>query len=109
MKIQVDDWHFQPPESEFLVVDLYLDNGQHALMEVHPLYYLRLRPSKLPEIIVHCEMPGEKLDEVPHLCRWIYRPPDRNCAWSRVEIPPVLLQQINYRIVMLAPDSASVN
>ena len=35
MKIGVDDWHFKYSENDTLLLDVFLDNGQHAMLEVN--------------------------------------------------------------------------
>src|ERR1051325_5116010 len=37
MKITTDDWRFRPPDNDMLVVDVFLNNGQHAVLEVCPM------------------------------------------------------------------------
>ena len=63
MKIGVDDWHFKFSESETLLLDVYLDNGQHALLEVNPMKNPHVCNGEVPEMIVFCELPGEKVAE----------------------------------------------
>ena len=99
MKYDVDDWHFRPTESNVVAAELYLDNGQKAILEVLPLSYTQTGASAGNEIIVWCELPGEKADEGTCAARWVSRPPDKQCPWSRVELPPVLIEQINERLV----------
>ena len=100
MKLNVDDWHFTttPNPNSVVAVDLYLDNGQHARLEVIPLINPYVEADQIPEIIIYCEMPGEKLLEEPEPRRWITRPADRSCEWSSVELSPTLIRQINDRL-----------
>jgi hypothetical protein len=100
MKIHADDWHFNLAENDILLVDLYLDNGQHALLQVNPLRNPKLNLPQTPEMIVYCEMPGERLSEHGNVPRWIARPPERACPWSHVELPPVLGEQIKERLAL---------
>ena len=103
MKICVDDWHFRDSEGETLLLDAYLDNGQHAVIEVNPMKNTRVINGEIPETIVFCELPGEKLAEESCPARWVARPPDRSCSWSNVQMPMALMQQIKDRIGMLQP------
>lgn len=75
MKYQVDDWHFRPTESNVLAAELFLDNGQKAILEVLPLAYQRTQNSAGNEMIVWSELPGELTDEGTCTARWISRPP----------------------------------
>jgi len=94
MKTQVDDWQFLPSEVHVLAIELFLDNGQRAILEVFPLIYSRTGQGAGCEMVVWCEVPGEVVDNQTCKARWISRAPDVNCAWSHVELPPALLQQI---------------
>ena len=94
MKYQVDDWRFRLAEDDVLAVELFLDNGQKAILEVLPLTYNNTQSPAGNEIIVWCEMPGELIDEGTCQARWISRPPDSRCPWSRVELPSGLVGQI---------------
>ena len=94
MKINVDDWHFQPPQDDTLAVDLYLDNGQHALLEVNAMKNSAVPNGEMPEMIVFCEASGERLTEPERAARWIARPPSRDCPWSNVSLSPTLHRQI---------------
>lgn len=98
MKTQVDDWQFRPTENEVLAVELFLDNGQRAVLEVLPLIYSRTGAAAGCEMIVWCEIPGEVLDDGTCKARWIHRSPDASCLWSHVALPPALLQQIDERL-----------
>jgi len=98
MKIGVDDWHFRDAIGETVVLDAFLDNGQHGVIEVNPMKNPQVVNGEIPEIIVFCEMPGEKLAEATCPARWVARPPNRNCAWSNVQLPMALLQQIKDRL-----------
>src|SRR5262245_10764092 len=103
MKINVDDWHFRESEAETILLDAYLDNGQHAMIEVNPMRSARVVNGEIPEIIVFCELPGEKLSEDNCPARWAARPPDRTCIWSSVQMPMALLQQLKDRLGVLQP------
>ena len=98
MKITADDWHFRPGESTTVVADLFLSNGQHALLEVNAMRDAAVTNGQIPEMIVFCEFLGEKLTEGTCRSRWVSRPPDKTCPWSNVEIPPALLQQIKRKL-----------
>ncbi|GEM_PF-1795130 len=98
MKIMVDDWHFKQVESDLLVADVFLGNGQHGLLEVVPFRNSRSELHPIPEITISCEFPGEKIGEGNCVKRWVTRPPDRACTWSNVELPPSLLHQIHERL-----------
>ncbi len=98
MKTTVDDWHFRSPEAEMLVLDVFLSNGQHALLEVLPMKNPAAPNGQIPELVVFGELPGEKLTGQVCPGRWAARPPDRNCAWSAVQIPSALMQQIRERL-----------
>ncbi|MEW6155937.1 MAG: hypothetical protein AB1813_00800 [Verrucomicrobiota bacterium] len=109
MKIHVDDWRFNSAENDILLLDVYLDNGQHSLLEVNPIRNPKIAGAQIPEMIVFCEMPGEKLTESTCPGRWISRPPDKTCPWSHVEVPPVLMQQIYERLGMVQPVSQTLS
>jgi hypothetical protein len=98
MKITADDWHFRPSETDMLVIDLFLSNGQHALLEVCPMKNPHVPNGEVPEMLVFCEFPGEKLAEGSCVARWITRPPDKSCPWSSVQISPALMEQIRQRL-----------
>lgn len=97
MKITIDDWHFRPGQDETLLVDLFLGNGQHALLGVNPMRNRNAVNGDIPELIVFGELPGEKLTEGSYIARWITRPPERTCPWSNLQLPPALFQQIKDR------------
>ena len=97
MKISVDDWHFREESAEMLVLDVFLDNGQHAVMEVNPMKSVAVPNGDVPEIILFCELPGEKVSETGCPARWVSRPPSRQCAWSNVTLPAALMEQIRAR------------
>jgi hypothetical protein len=98
MKIGIDDWHFQEAPGDMLVLDLFLDNGQHAVMEVNPMKNRTVANGDVPEIIVFCELPGEKLSEQGCPARWVSRPPSRECSWSGVQMPAALMEQLRVRL-----------
>ncbi|HAV61982.1 MAG TPA: hypothetical protein DCY13_06420, partial [Verrucomicrobiales bacterium] len=81
-------------EQDVIAVELYLDNGQRAVLEVLPLVYSRGSGDAGCEMIVWCEMPGEMLADGTCKARWISRAPEPSCPWSHVSLPPALLQQI---------------
>src|SRR3981081_3864404 len=103
MKISVDDWHFKCSENETLLMDLFLNNGQHALLEVNPMKDSHVINGEIPEMIVFCELPGERVAEQGCPSRWISRPPSRECPWSNVQVPLALMQQIKDRMGMFQP------
>lgn len=105
MKICVDDWHFRDAQTGMLVLDAYLDNGQHAVIEVNPMRNPEITNGDIPEIIVFCEMPGERVAEEGCPARWVSRPPSKECPWSGLQLPHALLEQIRGR---LAPAAAAV-
>jgi hypothetical protein len=98
MKITADDWHFRPSENGMLVIDVFLSNGQHALLEVCPMKLTSLPNGDIPEMVVFCEFPGEKVAEGNCPARWVTRPPDKTCAWSNVQISPALMSQIRQKL-----------
>lgn len=98
MKFQVDDWHFVQTENDVVALELYLDNGQKAVMEILPLCYTQTGTPAGNEIVVWCEMPGEIMVDATCKARWVSRPPNANSPWSHVELPDILLQQIENRI-----------
>ena len=100
MKLNVDDWRFRPSEGDTVALDVYLDNGQHSLLEVNHMKNSQVVNGDIPEMIVFCELPGEKLAEGTCKARWIARPPDRSCPWSNVQVPMALLVQIKDRLGM---------
>ena len=101
MKITVDDWHFKDSESDRLLLDVFLSNGQHAMLEVNPMKKARASNGEIPEIIVFCELPGEKVAEQNCAARWVSRPPTRECPWSNVQMPLALTQQIKDHLGLL--------
>jgi hypothetical protein len=102
MRISVDDWRFRDAEGDTLVVDAYLDNGQHVVIEVNAMKNPQVTNGEIPEVIIFCEMPGEKLaDGGTCPARWISRPPDKTCLWSSVQMPIALAQQIRDRLGVL--------
>ena len=103
MKIGVDDWHFKYSENDTLLLDVFLDNGQHALLEVNPMKNHHVSNGEIPEMIVFCELPGEKVTEQNCPARWISRPPDKSLPWSNVQVPQSLSQQIKDRLGILQP------
>jgi hypothetical protein len=98
MRISVDDWRFRDSVDDTLVLDVFLDNGQHALLEVNPMKNPAVINGDIPEAIVFCELPGERISEQNCPARWIHRPPTPLCPWSKVEMPMALSQQIKARL-----------
>ena len=98
MKITADDWHFRSFEHDTLVIDLFLSNAQHAILVVSPMKNGNAPNGQIPEMVVFCEFPGEKVAEENCVARYITRPPDRTCAWSNVQVPPALMQQIRQKL-----------
>ena len=103
MKISVDDWHFKYSEHETILLDVFLNNGQHGMLEINPMKNATVPNGEIPEMIVFCELPGEKIAEANCPARWISRPPSRECAWSNVQVPLSLMQQIKDRLGLLQP------
>jgi hypothetical protein len=99
MKISVDDWHFRDSAGGMLVLDVFLGNGQHGVMEVNPMKNRMVPNGDVPEIIMFCELPGEKVAESGCPTRWVSRPPSRECVWSNVQMPAALLEQIRSRLI----------
>lgn len=111
MKSKAEDWMFVTPHTDgvAVAVDLFLDNGQHARLEILPLLNLNeLEGDQVPEIAVLCEMPGEDLhrQDIPPR-RWLARPPNRHCHWSQVELAEILVHEINQRLAALMSPSAA--
>jgi hypothetical protein len=96
-----EDWMFAQPsmQGSVLAVDLYLNNGQHAKLEVIPWLDLTSgSPDQFPEIVVTAEVSGEDFHgHAPHH-RWLARPPRRHCEWSKVELNEKLVAQINDKL-----------
>lgn len=99
--LNVEDWRFVAPATlgSAVAVDLFLDNGQHSRLEVFPLFYPQGAGEQIPEIIVYCEQPGEKMNRHQEFKRWISRPPEKDCPWSQVELSPALIRQLNEMLV----------
>jgi hypothetical protein len=106
MRIGVDDWHFREPTGGMLVLDVFLDNGQHAVMEVNPMRNTTVANGDVPEVIVFCEFPGEKIAETGCPARWVSRPPSRECPWSNVQMPAALQEQIRMRLMEVTSGAA---
>ncbi len=98
MRISVDDWHFREAQAEAVLLDVFLDNGQHAVLEINPMRNLTVVNGDVPEMIMFCEMPGERITEEGAPARWIARPPSRECPWSCVQVPVALMEQIKQRL-----------
>lgn len=105
MKTAIDDWRFKAAQEGILLADVYLANGQHALLEVNPLINPKQTKESVPEIILFCEMPGERMSGGCGPGRWISRPPNRSCPWSSVEIPPALELQIRDRLAAMLTET----
>lgn len=103
MKIHVDDWQFRASENDTIAVELFLDNGQRAILEVLPLLYSRTNAGAGCEMIVWCELPGETIEDDTCKARWISRAPDTASPWSHVELQPALLEQIEERLADNTP------
>jgi len=108
MKIPVDDWHFRSIENDVILYDIYLANGQHAIMEVNPLLNPKAGGEMVPEIIVFCELSGEKIEEGTCHPRWLSRAPDNNCMWSHVEVPTALHRHIEEQLETLLSGEAEI-
>jgi hypothetical protein len=106
VNINIDDWNFRVPQKNTLVLDVFLDNGQHGLLEVFPLKNHDGTLNQFPEMVMFGELSGETIQEGQNVARWISRPPQRSCPWSRVQVPPALLQQIAERIKLAGHPSA---
>lgn len=100
MRISVDDWLFREAPAGMLVLDAFLNNGQHAVIEVNPMRNTEMVNGEVPEVIVFCEFPGEKVTEEGSPARWVSRPPSRECPWSNVSLPQALTEQIRDRCGM---------
>lgn len=105
MKISIDDWHFRESSGGMLVLDVFLGNGQHGVMEVNPMKNPAVPNGDVPEIIVFCEMPGEKVSEEGCPARWVTRPPNRDCPWSNAQMPAALMEQIRGRLSETMPSA----
>jgi hypothetical protein len=101
MRLVAEDWLFAQPHlsGSVLAVDLFLNTGQHARLEVIPwLDLVSGQPDQFPEIIIIAESTGEDLHAAGAHQRWLARPPRRHCEWSKVELDQVLVGQINERL-----------
>jgi hypothetical protein len=100
MKIEVEDWNFRNEKSarRMVAVDLFLGNGQRAVLEILPLYNPCSPEAQVPEVVVRCEMPGEKINQTSERRRWLSRAPDKSCEWSSVELTDTLVRQINEKL-----------
>ncbi|MEO8428840.1 MAG: hypothetical protein ABI651_17205 [Verrucomicrobiota bacterium] len=107
MNINIDDWNFKVLQKNTLAVDVFLDNGQHGLLEVFPLKNLDGTLNEVPETVMFGELSGETIQDGQNVARWISRPPQRSCPWSRVQVPPALWQQIAERIAQGDHSSAT--
>jgi len=74
-----------------------------AMLEINPMKNPHVPNGEIPEMIVFCDLPGEKVAEQNCPARWISRPPDRGCSWSNVQLPLALAQQIKDRKGLLQP------
>ncbi len=100
MRIQIEDWKFIEPETEGCIVaaDLTLDNACDARIEIFPMIYANVGGEVIPEIVVTAELPGESVNAGSPVKRWIARPPDESCEWSKVELSETFIRQINEKI-----------
>ncbi len=100
MRIQIEDWRFIEPESEGCIVaaDLTLSNACEARIEIYPMIYANVGGEVIPEIVVLAELPGESPNGGDAVKRWIARPPDESCAWSKVELSETFIHQVNEKI-----------
>jgi len=100
MRIQIEDWKFIEPENEGCIVaaDLDLDNACEARIEIYPMIYANVGGEVIPEIVVIAELPGESVNAGSPVKRWIARPPDESCEWSKVDLSETFIRQINEKI-----------
>jgi len=100
MRIQIEDWNFIEPRHEGCIVaaELTLDNACEALIEIYPMIYANVGGEVIPEIVVLGELPGEAPDAGDHVKRWVARPPDESCEWSKVELGETFIRQVNEKI-----------
>lgn len=100
MRINIDDWKFITPETENCIVaaDLHLDNAQTARIEIYPMIYANAGGEVIPEIVVIGELPGESFKSENPIRRWIARPPDDSCEWSKVDLTTTFIRQVNQKI-----------
>lgn len=100
-RLVADDWMFSHPtlNGSVLAVDLYLNNGQHARLDVIPwLDFVSGMPDQYPEIIITAEANGEDFHGSNSHHRWLARPPRRHCEWSKVQLDEKLVAQINEKL-----------
>jgi hypothetical protein len=100
-RLVAEDWLFAQPtlSGSVLAVDLFLNTGQHARLDVIPLLDLVSgSPDQFPEIIITAEGTGEDLHAHGSTHRWLARPPRRHCEWSKVELNERLVSQINDKL-----------
>ena len=100
MRIAIDDWKFITPVAEGCIVaaNLNLDNAQTARIEVYPMIYANVGGEVIPEIAVLCELPGESVNSENPVRRWIARPPDDSCEWSKDDMSDTFIRQVNQKI-----------
>ena len=100
MRIQIEDWKFIEPENDGCIVaaDLTLDNACEARIEIYPMIYANVGGEVIPEIVVLAELPGESINAGDHVKRWVARPPDESCEWSKVDLSETFIRQINGKI-----------
>lgn len=100
-RLMAEDWMFAQPtlQGSVLAVDLFLNTGQHARLDVIPwLDLVSGSPDQFPEIIITAEGTGEDFHGKSAHHRWLARPPRRHCEWSKVELNEVLVSQINQKL-----------
>jgi len=58
MRLNVDDWQFLAPSTPgaAVAVNLFLDNGQQARLEISPLFYTNPTGEQIPEIVVTAQV-----------------------------------------------------
>ena len=77
-RLVAEDWLFAQPtlSGSVLAVDLFLNTGQHARLDVIPLLDLVSgSPDQFPEIIITAEGTGEDPHAHGSAHRWLARPP----------------------------------
>lgn len=100
-RLVTEDWLFAQPtlSGSVLAVDLFLNNGQHARLDVIPwLDLVSGNPDQFPEIIITAEGTGEDFHGHTAHHRWLARPPRRHCEWSKVQLDERLVTQINEKL-----------
>jgi hypothetical protein len=62
------------------------------------MIYANVGGEVIPEIAVLCELPGESVNSENPVRRWIARPPDDSCEWSKVDMSDTFIRQVNQKI-----------